>query len=115
MVVPGVHRTLLLLSSRSVESNSDTTWTAAHQAPLSMGIPSKKTGVGCHFLLQGIFLIQGSNLHPLNGRRILYPLSHQGSLFIAHLPTRPPKKTTIPCKCLVFEPVLLRMTSRACV
>ena len=23
----------------------------------------KNTGVGCHFLLQGIFLIQGSNLH----------------------------------------------------
>ena len=24
-------------------------------------IPDKNTGVGCHFLLQGIFLIQGSN------------------------------------------------------
>ena len=93
MVVPGVHSTLLLLSSHSVESDSDTTWTVAHQAPLSVGIPSKKTGVGCHFLLQGIFLIQGSNLCPLYGRQILYPLSHQGSLFIAHLTTRPPKKT----------------------
>ena len=27
--------------------------------------PSKNTGVGCHFLLQGIFLIQGLNLHLL--------------------------------------------------
>ena len=27
--------------------------------------PGKNTGVGCHFLLQGIFLIQGSNLHLL--------------------------------------------------
>ena len=24
--------------------------------------PGKNTGVGCHFLFQGIFLIQGSNL-----------------------------------------------------
>ena len=29
-------------------------WTIAHQAPLSMGFPSKDPGVGCHFLLQGI-------------------------------------------------------------
>ena len=27
--------------------------------------PGKKTGVGCHFLLQGIFLTQGLNLHHL--------------------------------------------------
>ena len=26
-----------------------------HRAPLSMGFSSKSTGVGCHFLLQGIF------------------------------------------------------------
>ena len=32
------------------------------QAPLSMWFPSKNTGVGCHFLLQGIFLTQESNL-----------------------------------------------------
>ena len=31
----------------------------ALQAPLSMGFPSKNTGVGCHFLLHGIFLTQG--------------------------------------------------------
>ena len=34
----------------------------AHQAPLSKDFPSKITGVGCHFLLQGIFLTQGYNL-----------------------------------------------------
>ena len=38
-------------------------WTAAHQAPLSMDVPGKSTGVGCHCLLQGIFPTQGSNLH----------------------------------------------------
>ena len=37
------------------------------QAPLSTGFSrDKNTGVGCHFLLQGIFLNQGSNLHLLN-------------------------------------------------
>ena len=35
-----------------------TPWTVARQAPLSMDSPGKNTGVGCHFLLQGIFLTQ---------------------------------------------------------
>ena len=35
-----------------------TPWTVAHQAPLSMDFPGKNNGVGCHFLLQGIFPIQ---------------------------------------------------------
>ena len=34
--------------------------------------PGKNTGVGCHFLLQGIFPTQGSNLHLLHCRQILY-------------------------------------------
>ena len=38
-----------------------TPWTVAHQTPLSMGYPGKNTGVVCHFLLQGIFLTEGSN------------------------------------------------------
>ena len=41
--------------------------------------PGKNTGVGCHFLLQGIFPTQGLNLHLLcflYCRWILYPLSH---------------------------------------
>ena len=33
----------------------------------------------CHFLLQRIFLTQGSNLGFLHCRQMLYPLSHQGS------------------------------------
>ena len=40
--------------------------------------PGKNTGVGCHALLQGIFLTQGSN-PGLPHCRILYHLSHQGS------------------------------------
>ena len=53
----------------------------AHQAPLSMGFPGKKTGVGCHFVLQGVFPIQGSITGLLHCRQILYCLSHQGRLF----------------------------------
>ena len=44
---------------------SETLWTVALQAPLSMDSPGKNTGVECHALLQGIFLTQGSNLHLL--------------------------------------------------
>ena len=40
---------------------------------------SKNTGVGCHSLLQGIFLIQGSNLGFLHCRQLLYHLGYQGS------------------------------------
>ena len=38
--------------------------------------PRKDTGVGCHFLLQGIFPTQGSNLGLLHCRRVLHRLSH---------------------------------------
>ena len=41
--------------------------------------PGKNIGVGCPFLLQGIFLTQGSNLGPLHCRQILYQLSYKGS------------------------------------
>ena len=39
----------------------------------------KSTGVGCHFLLQGIFPTQGSNPGPSHCRQMLYHLS-QGSV-----------------------------------
>ena len=44
--------------------------------------PGKNIRVGCRFLLQGIFPIQGPNLGLLHCRRILYQLSHQGSPYI---------------------------------
>ena len=61
-----------------------TPWTVVCQAPPSMGFPiarisGKNTGVGCHFLLQGIFPTQGSNPGLLHCRQILYCLSHQRS------------------------------------
>ena len=53
-----------------------TSWTIAQQAPLSVGFPGKNTGVGCHFLVQGIFPTQGLNLDLLHcialQRQILY-------------------------------------------
>ena len=39
----------------------------------------QNAGVGCHFLLQGIFLTQGLNLHLLDWQADSLPLSHQGS------------------------------------
>ena len=53
-------------------------WTIAHQAPLCpWDPPGKNSGVGFHFLLEGILLTQGWKLHlffcmPCIGRRILY-------------------------------------------
>ena len=41
--------------------------------------PGKNTGVGCHALLHGVFLTQGSNPGLPHCWRILYFLSHQGS------------------------------------
>ena len=41
--------------------------------------PSKNTAVGCHFLLQGIFLTQGSNPCPFHWQADSLPLNHLGS------------------------------------
>ena len=54
-------------------------WTVTHQVPFSMGFPGKNTGVGCHFLLQGIFPILSSNAQLLNWQ-------------VDFLPTEPPGK-----------------------
>ena len=51
----------------------------AHQIICLWNSLDKNTGVGCHFLLQGTFLTQGSNLGLLHCRQIFYHLmSHQG-------------------------------------
>ena len=56
-----------------------TPWTVASRLLCPWDSPGKNTGVGCHFLLQGIFWAQGSNPGLLHCRQTLYPLSHQGS------------------------------------
>ena len=60
--------------------------TTGHQAPESMGFSRQNTGVDCHFLLQGTFPTQGSNLGLPHWRQILYCLSHKGSPDSAKLP-----------------------------
>ena len=47
---------------------SATPWTVTHRLLCPLDSLGKNTRVGCHFLLQGIFLTQRSNL------RLLYPL-----------------------------------------
>ena len=49
--------------------------------------PGKNTGVGFHFLLQGIFPTQGWNPGVPHCRQPLFHLSHQGSPFLqnAHI------------------------------
>ena len=74
---------VVLLFSRSVISDSAIPWNCN---PLDRSVheilQARITGVGCHFLLQGIFPTQGSNLGLLHCRWILYQLSQQGSLFL---------------------------------
>ena len=47
--------------------------------------PGKNAGMGCHFLLQGIFLTQGSNLHLLHWQADSLPLCHLGSPYYVSL------------------------------
>ena len=55
-------------------------WIVALQAPLSMGFsPGKNIGVGCHSLLQGIFLTQGFNLCLLHFRADSLPSGPPGN------------------------------------
>ena len=55
----------------SVMSDFVTLYTGVHQAPLVNGF-SRQEYWSYPALLQGIFLTQGSELHLLTGRRVLY-------------------------------------------
>ena len=63
-------------------------------APLSMRSTGKNTGAGCHLLLQGIFLTQGSNPGLLHCRQTLYHLSYPGGPQVG-MTTRLKMKRTI--------------------
>ena len=65
--------------SCSVGSDSVTPWTVVTRLLCPWNSPDKNTGLGCHFLLQGIFPTQGLNVGLPHGRQNLYHLSHQGS------------------------------------
>ena len=60
--------------SHSVMADSATPWTAVHQAVCPWNSPDKNTIVGCHFLLQGIFLTQGANPSLLHWQMASLPL-----------------------------------------
>ena len=52
----------------------------------SWDFPGNNTGVGCHFLLQGIFRTQGQNLHLLRLLQVnLYHECHLGSPMSGHV------------------------------
>ena len=70
---------------------SATSWTVPHQPPLSMGFSRQDTGSGCHFLLQGIFLTQGSNLHLLG-----LLLCRQADSLTTEPPKKPPRVEVFP-------------------
>ena len=62
---------------------SDSLWPHGLQSTTLLhpwDFPGKSTVVGCHCLLQGIFLTQGSNLALPHCRQTLYWLSHQVGL-----------------------------------
>ena len=57
-------------------------------SPASGIFPDKITGVGCHSLLQGIFLTQGSNpclLSHLHRQADSLPVSHMESCICTHV------------------------------
>ena len=56
-----------------------TLWTGPSRLLCLWDSAGKNTGVRCHFLLQGIFPTQGSNLCPLHCQADSLSLSHQGS------------------------------------
>ena len=67
--------TLLTCESESHSVMSDSLW--LHGLYSLWNSPGQNTGVGCHFLFQGIFPTQGSNLGLSHCRQTLYSLSHQ--------------------------------------
>ena len=85
----------------------ETLWNIARQAPFSIGFSrilgySKNTGVGCHFLLQGIFLTQRLNQHLLHWQVGSLPLVpsvkprcqyHQDNKLVKDFTRKKPYKT----------------------
>ena len=69
--------------SHSVVSNCDNINCNLPGSSDPWNSPGKNTGVGCYFLLQGIFLTQGLNLHHLHWQADSLPVSHLGSPSLA--------------------------------
>ena len=67
---------MLLFSCEVMSDSFVTPWTVRLLCPWDS--PDKNTGVGCHFLLQGIFPTQGSNSSSPTLQVVSLPLSHEG-------------------------------------
>ena len=76
---PTLHMYACVLSWFSCVRLFETPWTAACQAPLSMGFSRQEYWSGLPFPSPGHLLTQGSNPGLPHCRWILYHLSHQGS------------------------------------
>ena len=80
----------ILITSRcvGVSDSLQIHWLQPARLLCPWDFPGKNTGVGCHFLLQGIFLTQESNpclLSLLHWQADSLPLSHLGSPVIGQL------------------------------
>ena len=75
----------------------ETLWTADFKLLCSWNSPSKNARVSCHFLLQGIFLNQGSN-------HIFYISGLPGKFFIPEPPGKP--ETPMCCCCCCVDHTL---------
>ena len=69
----------LCVPSCSVVSDSLNPWAVTTRLLCAWDSSGKSTGVGCHFLLQGIFPTQGLNSGLWHCMWIIYLLNHQGS------------------------------------
>ena len=85
-----------VLGSVAVVSDSATPWLQPARLLCPWDCPGKNTGVGCHFLLQGILPNQGLIPGILHCKRILYQLTYQGS----------PRSSLITYKGLAQAPLL---------
>ena len=79
---------LLCSDSQSCLTLSDPLGDSLPGSSIHGNLPSKNIGVGCHFLLQGIFPAQGSNphfLHLLHWQVSPLPLTSPGKPHVATL------------------------------
>ena len=76
------HSITLILQTKTYRRSEVAQLRTTLCGPIACSLPgtSIQGGVGCHFLLQGVSLAQGSNPGLLHCRHMLYHLSHQGSL-----------------------------------
>ena len=61
-------------------------WTVPTRLLCPWDSPGRNTGVGCHFLLQGIFPTQESNPGLLHCRQMIYQVSYEGSPNMSSVP-----------------------------